>query len=98
MENGADDYIRKPFNQTVLKAKIDIMARIRAITQTIQMQNIELLRVHNLINDEQKLADQIYVELVNKGVTASPILHAFHNPADLFNGDFVIAARSPWGG
>jgi len=98
LEKGADDFISKPFNQTVLKAKIAAMARIQALSLTVQAQNEELLRVNNQIQEEQRLAERVYADLVNKGIVSSSIINTFHKPAELFNGDMIMAVRSPRGG
>ena len=98
LEAGADDFISKPFSQAVLRAKIGAAVRVQTLANTLQRQNEELLRIHNQSLVEQKLAEQVYSDLINKGVIEDPIIHALHKPADLFNGDIILAVRSPRGG
>ena len=42
LEAGADDFVTKPINQAVLRARIDTQLRLRSMRSQLQKQNDEL--------------------------------------------------------
>lgn len=98
VEHGGDDFLTKPYNRTVLKAKISAMNRIRALYQTVRDQGQQVSRLHEHIMREQEVAEKIFNNIMKRGDADLPMVRALRISADTFNGDIVLAARNPSGG
>jgi len=95
LNKGGDDYISKPLNKNVLHAKIDAMQRMMDLYATVNEQNKELRQIHDQFNEEHILAEQVYNDVVKNSIVHSPLIHIHHQPADKFNGDIIMAVRTP---
>ena len=90
LEVGGDDYIIKPFNAVLLKARINAMERIRHLHTTIQKQ-------HNILLHEQQMAEGIFNDVVMANNVELDNIRSMLKPAVTFSGDLLLTARSPSG-
>ena len=97
IEHGGDDFLTKPYNRTILQAKIAAMERIRLLNQTITAQNKDLAEFRQYIEREQEVAEKIFSKLMQQGETDLPMINAFREPAATFNGDIFLVSRQPSG-
>lgn len=98
LENGGDDFLAKPYNEAVLKAKIQAHLRIRELTQQIAENNQEL-RLHNSRwQREQNIVEHIFTKALEHNLSNCNSLRSHIAPATTFNGDLLLSAPSPSGG
>lgn len=90
LEAGGDDFLSKPYNKVIIKAKIMAFSRMRRLHKEIQNQREHLLQ-------EQKAAKGIFDKIAHYGVLNSPNIRYLISPKAIFNGDVVLAARHPNG-
>jgi len=104
LDAGGDDYLAKPVNFVVLEAKLRSLKRTllmqRALVETTQrvQDNAERLqRYHDTQVQENDLAHDIMMRLMNRDGAAEAGVHQWLAPAANFSGDIVAARRSPQG-
>ncbi|PTQ89319.1 ATP-binding SpoIIE family protein phosphatase [Agitococcus lubricus] len=90
LEAGGDDFLTKPYNPVVIKAKILAFSRMRRLHTEIQRQREHLVQ-------EQLAAKNIFDKIAHYGVLKSPNIRYLISPKAIFNGDVVLAARHPNG-
>lgn len=96
--SGADDYITKPIDAILLKAKVHAMERIRKLHQIQYQQNRELREIQARIADEQKLAESIMNTAISQRKDHIDGIKAIVEPAEIFSGDLVLQSNTPDGG
>ena len=95
---GGDDFLSKPVNRIMLQAKIAAFNRIRQLS-LIQAEQNEVLRQHNLETQEElAVAEQVFKKITSLGSLDVQNLRFKVSPASLFNGDMLLADRTPQGG
>jgi len=104
LDAGGDDYLAKPVNFVVLEAKLRSLKRTllmqRALVETRRSveENAERLQqYHDTQVQENDLAHDIMVRLMNRDGMAEAGVHQWLAPAANFSGDIVAAMRSPQG-
>ncbi len=90
LEAGGDDFLTKPYNPVVIKAKILAFSRMRRLHTETQRQREHLVQ-------EQIAAKSIFDKIAHYGVLNSPNIRYLISPKAIFNGDVVLAARHPNG-
>ncbi|GAB2887186.1 two-component system response regulator HsbR [Uliginosibacterium flavum] len=98
VEAGGDDFLSKPINFAVLKAKVVAIERIRDLYEKARLQNIELNQLHARMQYEQDIAERILTGAVMAPNVASPPIQSLLRAATTFNGDILISAFTPSGG
>lgn len=95
IESGGDDFLTKPVTLTILNAKIKAQARIQKLHHTVIHQNEELNR-HRLDEArDQEIAGRIFNRIVHLGCLDESNIPYLTSPVALFNGDILLAARTP---
>jgi CheY-like chemotaxis protein len=98
LESGGDDFLSKPYNDAVLKAKIAAHMRIRELTQVITQKNQELIEHNNRWQREQNIVAHIFNKALEHNLSECESLRSHIAPASTFNGDILLSAPSPAGG
>ena len=100
VQSGGDDFLTKPYNRVILKAKISAMERIRSVYSTLSVQKRELERYRSSIQHELEFAEHIFQNITSKGVVDLPYLKYWTSTMSMsmFNGDLLLVARKPAGG
>jgi len=99
VEIGGDDFLTKPYNRTILKAKIDALERLSELYNTNQRQKQELIARREVEMQEQEVARRVFDSILSPGCLSSSKNIQLHlSPMSLFNGDVVLAAVKPMGG
>ena len=94
---GADAYIPKPVNISILKAHLSNAARYTAILRQMQAQNAELDAYFEASEEENRAARDIMKRLLPIQTEHGKVLRSWNSPAFKFSGDIVMAERSPDG-
>jgi CheY-like chemotaxis protein len=95
VETGGDDFLTKPYNHLILKAKIRAMLRIGELHATVREQNAQLSVHHERLLNEQRVAEKVFDGVVRGGGAHQAGVRCLLSPTSIFNGDlFLTAFRS----
>jgi len=95
IELGVDDFVFKPFNALVLKAKINSLLRVQQLYQQQYSQKQQLLEYQHQADQEQEIAATLYKNIVHAGFYDTPEVKYRLSPMALFNGDIFLVAKTP---
>lgn len=98
LASGGDDFLAKPYNDAVLKAKIAAHMRIRELTSVITQKNEELTLHNSRWQREQNIVEHIFNKAMEHNLSDCDSLRSYIAPASTFNGDILLSAPSPSGG
>lgn len=98
LDSGGDDFLAKPYNDAVLKAKISAHFRIRQMSREISDKNTELTYHHNRLMREQNIVEHIFNSAQANNLKSCKNIRSHISPATTFNGDLLLTAFSPTGG
>lgn len=88
IEVGGDDFLTKPINHTLLKAKIKSMERIRDLHKGMQL-------IYSRMQRDEEIAEKVFSDAVLAGNVAFEHINALSKPADIFSGDILLTSFSP---
>ena len=91
LDSGGDDFLSKPYNRVILKAKIKAFGRMRVMHDKLQEHNRQMLI-------EQQVAKTIFDNVAHSGCLDMENIAYSLSPLSVFNGDTVLAERKPDGG
>ncbi|CAK0778401.1 two-component system, HptB-dependent secretion and biofilm response regulator [Gammaproteobacteria bacterium] len=97
IESGADDYLTKPINFTVLREKVRVMERIAKIQGQLTESLTRLEDYRDKAEEERLLAARVMDRIVSFGQIDDPLVIRRVIPALNFSGDLVACARTPAG-
>lgn len=97
VEYGGDDFLSKPYNYTLIKAKIDAFDRIHVLYEVLARQKCELERHQAKLDHELNLARHVFGAVVSKQPQNITHLRQWVYPVGHFSGDLVVYERSPGG-
>lgn len=97
LDAGGDDFLSKPYNRVILKAKIKSFNRMRGLHSTMIMQRNQLARHHQRLLQEQAIAKQVFDNVAHSGCLNANNIRFFLSSLAVFNGDVVVAAIRPNG-
>ena len=93
LEAGGDDYLPKPVNLKILRAKIQAMQRIADMQQALEESAVELKRYRDRAEDEKQLATRLMDRITRSGKLSDPLLQTWNLPAEQMSGDLIAALR-----
>ncbi len=97
LDAGGDDFLSKPYNSVILKAKINAFERMREMHRTLSHQRDEIVAHNNRLLREQEVAKRVFDKVAHAGcLDASNIQYAL-SPIAVFNGDVALAGVNPAG-
>ena len=91
LDSGGDDFLSKPYNRVILKAKIKAFGRMRHMHEKLQEHNRQMVI-------EQQVAKTIFDNVAHSGCLNHSNISYSLSPLSVFNGDTVLAERKPDGG
>ncbi|CAK0751554.1 two-component system, HptB-dependent secretion and biofilm response regulator [Gammaproteobacteria bacterium] len=97
IESGADDYLIKPINFTILREKIRVMQRISTIQGELTESLAGLQEYRNRAEEENQLAAHVMDRIVGFGQEIDSLVTHRILPALNFSGDLIGCARTPTG-
>jgi CheY-like chemotaxis protein len=98
LECGGDDYLIKPINGTLLKAKIRAHLRTLELTQQIQAKNTELSLVYANLAREHEMGRHVLSHTLGRNLKDCPNIQQYMSSMSTFNGDLFLLAENPNGG
>lgn len=99
IESGGDDFLTKPYNHVLLRAKLESMLRIAALYKKVEIQNVELGRHHDRIQQEMIVAKKAFSAILDSDIrnTYTGLRYSM-SPMSVFNGDMILAEVNQTGG
>lgn len=97
LESG-DDFLSKPYNHIILKAKVDVLSRMRTMHATLQKQHDTIVKNNQHMLHEQHVAKAVFDNVAHSGCLNASNIKYMLSPLAVFNGDVLLAARKPSGG
>ncbi len=98
LEAGGDDFLSKPYNRTIIEAKIKAFNRMRLMHQTLSDQR-DLIRERNRqLTEEQETAKRVFDNVAHSGCLDAANIRYHASPQSIFNGDVLFASPRPAGG
>ncbi len=97
LDAGGDDFLSKPYNRVILKAKIKSFNRMRELHNTMISQRDQLSQHHQRLLQEQTVAKQVFDNVAHSGCLSASNFRYFLSSLAVFNGDVVVAGVRPNG-
>ncbi|MFY8272841.1 SpoIIE family protein phosphatase [Pseudoalteromonas sp. SSDWG2] len=97
LDVGGDDFMPKPFEPLVLKAKLRVHLRIRELVQQSIRQTQTLTYYQNQTEREHELVEHIFANALKQPHEMPNGVDSHLSPAAMFNGDVFLSAVAPNG-
>lgn len=98
VEVGGDDFLTKPYNRIILKAKIDALLRVKELYGRVKSQKDQLAVHNNYIKNEHEFAKRIFTKIIKPETLHVENIKYLLSPMAIFNGDLLLACPKPSGG
>lgn len=93
----ADGFLKIPFSDEVLLAKIESLLRMRQLNVALKDSRDKLHELHQGLQQEHKDAERIYEKFVRPSSQEIAGFKSYISAASIFNGDLLIAKIQPSG-
>ncbi len=97
LDVGGDDFMPKPFEPQILKAKLRAHLRIRQLLAQSVKQTQALTYYQNQTEREHELVEHIFANALKRSAKTPKGLDSHLSPAAMFNGDVFLSAVAPNG-
>lgn len=98
LEVGGDDFLTKPYQRDILRAKMGALLRIQSLYKTLELQRDKIKQHQKRLEHEQHQAKEIFDKIAHPGCLEAPYIRYHLSPTFIFNGDILVAAEKPGGG
>lgn len=98
LASGGDDFLTKPFNEMILRAKINAHGRIQELGKQVSKKNQELLIHQEQTQREHEIVEHVFQNALSESFLSSGNINYYLSPMSVFNGDVMLASASPSGG
>ena len=95
LEAGGDDYLSKPVNLSLIRAKINSFSRLLRMQDNTLTHTQELINWRNEAEEQARLGHHVIDRLVDAGGLQDPLIQWFNLPTATFSGDLLCSARGP---
>lgn len=96
--DDGEDFLTKPFNEVILKAKIRAHRRVAELYKQLNDKNEALVFHNSRIQQEQMMAQRVFENVMQKNPNHCANLKHYMSSASVFSGDLFLYARGPAGG
>ena len=94
---GGDDFLYKPISNQVLRAKISSHGRVKELTEQLNRQNEELIRLNYQTEREHEIAKSVFERAMGVSLKDCANTRTYMSPAATFCGDILLTNISPAG-
>lgn len=95
LECGGDDFLVKPFNTGILKAKIEVMLRNKEMHDTVIKQKKELERAQQFYRQDIEIAETIIRNISRSKYLDIGNIKYLVTPVEILSGDLILCAVTP---
>ncbi len=95
LESGGDDYLAKPADLRLLRAKINSYAHAIALQRKVLDYAEELAAWRAQSEEEMRIGGHVMARLTDTEGLRDPMLRHFNRPTSDFSGDLLCATRGP---
>lgn len=97
IDAGGDSFLTKPYNKTILQAKLNAYTRMAEMHDTLLRQRDEIVLLNHRLLQEQEVAKRVFDKVAHAGCLDAPNIKYALSPIAVFNGDVALAGVSPSG-
>lgn len=97
LEAGGDDFLTKPYQSVVLRAKINAFTRMMDMHNTLLSQKEQISENNQRLLREQEVAKQTFDKIAHEGMLHASNIQFSLSPMAVFNGDVLLAGLRPNG-
>lgn len=97
VDAGGDDFLSKPYEHVILRAKLAVLERQRLTHETMLQQRDHIARLNAHLMHEQATAKAVMDRVVHTGSLDSQNVKYLVSPLAVFNGDVLLAEFNPGG-
>ena len=97
IEAGGDDFLSKPYNRIILRAKLASFERMASMHGTIVEQRDQISRQNLHLVSEQEAAKAVFDRVAHPGALDIECIKHLVSPLAVFNGDVLLASFNPGG-
>lgn len=94
---GGDSFLTKPYNITIIQAKINAYLRMADMHRTLRKQRDEIVSLNHRLMQEQEVAKRVFDKVAHAGCLDAPNIKYALSPITVFNGDVALAGVGPSG-
>ena len=94
---GADDFVLRPLNPTVIRTKVASLVRDRKMEMTLREQRKQLEYHRAVLQREYQIAENIFNSVAGNRRFEAPNIRYFLQPMSVASGDLVLMGRKPNG-
>ena len=98
LDVGATDFISKPYSPALVSAKLNAIAKLLVLQNTLAEQRDKLSLLNQKMVHDQEVAKLVYERITHSNCLFDPALQTLHHASQVFNGDVILAAYKPNGG
>ncbi len=96
-DHGGVDLLTKPFNNTILKSKIQTFVSLSVLYDSNNFQRKELEYHNKQLKQNYEVASNVFDKVMHSDVLNSESIKYSLSPITIFNGDILMAAFRPCG-
>ncbi len=97
LEVGGDDFLSKPYNKTILQAKIKALERMKQLYDEVMKQRNEIQFYTDHMIHEQEVAKRVFDNIAHSGNLKQKNIQHLLSPMSIFNGDILLCATAATG-
>lgn len=94
---GGDDFVSKPINKIIIKAKVEAFERLINLYNTVAKQQEEIRIYNEHLVQEQEAAKVVFNNVAHRGCLDSDYINYHLSAMSIFNGDLMLAMVLPTG-
>ncbi|MEO1337466.1 MAG: response regulator [Myxococcota bacterium] len=96
-ESGADDFLSKPYRRQELQSRLQAALRTKRLFNTLSEKKQQLQQMHEHSVRDQRVAERVMAAMLKSDLLDAPFIRYRSTPAELFNGDLLMAESTPSG-
>jgi len=97
LEVGGDDFLTKPYNKSILQAKIKAFERLKKLYDQVRDQRNEIQYFTEQMIHDQEVAKRVFDNIAHSGNLQQKNIQHLLSPMSIFNGDVLLCAKAASG-